>query len=286
MTTVFDDRPCMLGEGPIWHPERNQLYWFDILNRKLMTRTATGPTERHFDELCSAAGPFDRDHLFVASESALSLIDLNTGAKERVVALEADNPITRSNDGRADPWGGFWIGTMGKRAQPDAGAIYRYYRGELRRLYAPLTIPNAISFTPDRRFAHFADTAKRMVWRVALDEGHGWPVGEPEAFIDLTSEKGGPDGAVCDAAGNLWLAHWGAGQVVCYDPTGRPVRAVSVGGRQSSCPAFGGEGYQTLFVTTACEHLTPEVLAAEPQNGCTFAVALDIAGLPGDRVVL
>lgn len=286
MARIFDDRPCLLGEGPIWHPERGQLFWFDILGRKLLSRTPAGPSERRFDELCSSAGWVDRDRMLIASESALSLIDLNTGARERVVALEADNPVTRSNDGRADPWGGFWIGTMGKKAEPDAGSLYRYHRGELRRLFAPLGIPNAISFTPDRRFAHFADSARSLVWRVALDEGDGWPVGDPAVFIDLTGEPGAPDGAVCDAEGRLWLAHWGAGQIACYDATGDLLRTVPVGGRNSSCPAFGGAELATLFVTTARENLAPGIIAAEPQNGCTFAADLDVPGQPEYRVTL
>ncbi len=126
---IHDDRPCELGEGPLWHPERNQLFWFDILSQRLLTRTAEGPLAWAFPHRVSAAGWVDRDRLLIASEVALSLFDLATGQATPVVSLEADTPATRSNDGRADPQGGFWIGTMGKRAEPGAGAIYRFYRG-------------------------------------------------------------------------------------------------------------------------------------------------------------
>lgn len=286
MTTIFDDRPCLLGEGPLWHPEREQLYWFDILNRKLMSRTAAGPTERRFNELCSAAGWIDRDRLLIASETSLSAVDLNTGASERLVPLEADNPGTRSNDGRADPWGGFWIGTMGKKAETGAGSIYRYYRGEVRRLFPGISIPNAISFTPDRRFAHFADTATQKIWRVALGAEDGWPTGDASVHIDIPAKDGGPDGAVCDAAGNLWVALWGGSRVACFDPQGKLLKSVTVGGRHASCPAFGGADLATLFVTTARENISPDVIAAEPANGCTFMTDPDATGLPEYRVTI
>lgn len=283
---IFDDRACELGEGPLWHPERGQLYWFDILGRRLLTRDARGPGQWSFGEIVSAAGWADRDRLLIASETGLSVFNIETGRSERIAAIDADNPATRSNDGRADPWGGFWIGTMGKRAEPGLGAIWRWHGGEVRRMFAPVTIPNAISFTPDRRHAHFADSAARKVWRVALDEATGWPAGEPEIFIDLAGHPGEPDGAVCDADGNLWLAEWGAARVGVYDVAGAFVRAIELPARNSSCPAFGGEGLGTLFVTSARQDLTEDDLAAEPRNGLTFMAEAGATGLSEYRVIV
>jgi sugar lactone lactonase YvrE len=180
--------------------------------------------------------------------------------------------VTRSNDGRADPWGGFWIGTMGKGAERGAGAIYRYYRGELRRLVSDVTISNAISFTPDAGFACFSDTMTGRVMRWALDEATGWPVGEAGVFLDLRAERLNPDGAVFDADGRFWVAQWGAGRVAAYDGEGGFLRAVSVGAAHSTCPAFGGPEMRTLFCTSALQGLTPEQIAAAPESGMTFAV--------------
>lgn len=286
MSRVYDDRPCFLGEGPLWHPERRELFWFDILGRTLMSRDQTGPRAWTFDDLTSAAGWIDRDRLLVASESALWVMDLESGTRDLVTALEADNPMTRSNDGRTDPWGGFWIGTMGKRAEPGAGSIWRYYQGELRRLFPAITISNAISFSPDRRFGFFADSARKIVWKVALDPLHGWPRGETEVFLDLSGGQGDPDGAVFDADGRMWLAEWGASRVAVYGRDGAFQRAITVGGRHSSCPAFGGADFRTLFVTTARVDLSAEVLAAEPLNGCVFAAEAGVKGLPEYQVIL
>lgn len=286
MSRIFDDRPCKLGEGPIWHPGRQQLYWFDILGRRLLTRDAGGPRQWDFAEMASTAGWIDDDRLLVASETALWVMDLESGDWDHVTALEADNPLTRSNDGRADPWGGFWIGTMGKTAQPGMGAIWRYYRGEMRGLFPGITIPNAISFSPDRRFACFADSAERRVWRVALDPLHGWPKGDPQLFIDHGPQGREPDGAVYDADGLLWIAEWGSARVAAYGPDGGFVSAVAVGGRNSSCPAFGGPDYATLFVTSAREGLSADLLAREPDNGCVFAAEPGARGLPEYPVVL
>ena len=109
---IFDDTRCELGEGPLWHPLRQQLFWFDILGKRLHTKGQ----HWDFDDHVSAAGWIDHDTLIVASSRALMTFDIITGDTEHLCDLEADNPVTRSNDGRADPQGGFWIGTMGMDA--------------------------------------------------------------------------------------------------------------------------------------------------------------------------
>ncbi len=283
---IADPRACTLGEGVFWHPQREQLFWFDILGRRLLSQHDGQPVEWTLDERASAAGWVDGDRLLMASESALSIFDLRSGAREPICALEADNPLTRSNDGRADPWGGFWIGTMGLEAQPQAGAIYRYYRGEVRRLFADITITNAICFSPDRRFAYFADTARQQIWRQPLDELHGWPSGEAQPFIDARVANLNPDGAVVDTQGRLWSAQWGASRVACYDSNGQFLQAVAFPASQISCPAFGGPDLSTLFATSARDGLEDGQLAAEPHAGKLFATDVPARGQAEHQVVL
>jgi sugar lactone lactonase YvrE len=285
MTLVFDDRRCELGEGPLWHPEREQLFWFDILNNRLLSQQKNALLQWSFSENVSAAGWVDRNSLIVVSETSLFRFDLESGAQLRICPLEDQLPENRSNDGRADPKGGFWIGTMGKKAQPGAGAIYRWYRGELRKLYPGVSIPNSISFTPDGRTAHFADSATRRVMRVALD-AQGWPQGTPQTHVDLGPDEGEPDGAVVDQAGNLWLAEWGMARVCAYAPDGTRLHVIPTPATQTSCPAFGGADLSTLYVTSALQGMSDEARTAEPQAGMTFAVEVPTHGQPEHRVIL
>ena len=284
---IFDPRPCELGEGALWHPERRQLFWFDILGKKLHSVDREGARSWSFVELVSAAGWVTRDHLLIAGERDLFLFELESEEIETLVELEVDNPRTRSNDGRADRQGGFWIGTMGKRGgdDPGMGSIYRWYRGELRKLFGGLTIPNSICFAPDGRTAYFSDTVTQRINRVALDAA-GWPVGTPETFVDLASEGLFPDGATVDAAGNVWNAQWGAGRVACYAPDGQFLHAVSFDAPHTSCPAFGGSALDALFVTTAREGMDKDALARFPLSGQLFSAPGIGKGLPEPRVIL
>ncbi len=285
-SAVFDARRCMLGEGPLWHPRRKQLFWFDILNNRLMSRRDDQPIGWDFDERVSAAGWIDDDTLLIASETRLMTFGLETGKTTTLTPLEADLSNTRSNDGRADPCGGFWIGTMGKSAQTAAGALYRWYRGTLRQLHAGLTIPNSLCFAPDRSAAYFSDTAKGTVFRQPLDPQTGWPEGPADPWLDLRPEGLNPDGAVTDSDGTLWIAQWGAGRVAGYSAQGRFVSALTVPARHTSCPAFGGDDLQTLFVTSALEDIDADTTRAEPTNGCTFALPAPAKGRPEPQVIL
>jgi sugar lactone lactonase YvrE len=282
---IFDDRRCELGEGPLWHPTRNQLFWFDILTNRMLSQDAAGQQEWHFPERVSAAGWMDDNRLLIASETALTRFDLRDGSRDLLTPLEADNPLTRSNDGRADPHGGFWIGTMGKKAEAGAGSIWRYHEGELRRLFPGISISNAICFAPDGRGAHFADTAIGKVWRVALDTD-GWPVGQPELFLDLAPLNLNPDGAVVDAAGLMWIAQWGAARVAAYAPDASLVRVVEFDAPHTSCPAFGGPDLTTMFCTTAQEGLDAATRAARAQSGKVFAAMGVAKGQAEHRVLV
>lgn len=282
---IFDNRTCDLGEGPLWHPLRQQLFWFDITNRRMLSHHAGQAHEWRFADMVSAATWVDHDRLLIASERDLSLLNVETGQSEHLIGLEADNPITRSNDGRADPFGGFWIGTMGKKAEKGAGAIYRLYRGELRKLYGQISISNAICFAPDGKTAHFTDTVTSRVMRVALDSD-GWPKGEPEVFLDLTADPSGPDGAVVDANGLLWLAQWGAGRVAAFAPDGGLVRHVAFDAPHTSCPAFGGQDLTTLFCTTALQDMSESARATYADAGKLFAAEGIAQGQPEHRFIL
>jgi len=277
---VHDARVCELGEGAFWHPERGQLFWCDILGQRMLSRDETGPREWLLGECVSAMGWVDHDTLLIATETGLRRFDLVSGAHEPLVPLEAYDAGTRSNDGRADPFGGFWIGTMGKAAQPGRGAIWRYYRGVLERLYSGVTIPNAICFSPGGRRAYLTDTPTRRLMVQELD-AEGWPEGAPQLFVDLEPEGLNPDGAVVDAEGALWNAQWGAGRVARYLPDGHLDRVVPVPGLHASCPAFGGPGLTQLFITTAREGIGHPDAA----QGLTYRIETGIRGQAEHRVL-
>ncbi len=279
--SLFDGRACVLGEGPLWHPERQQLFWFDILAKRLMSQRDGREYHWQFDEFVSAAGWINHSELLIASETRLFRFNVDTDADQTLCYLEANNSATRSNDGRADPRGGFWIGTMGLSAEPGYGAIYRYYQGELRQLYPNITIANAICFSPEGQYAYYSDSPTQMIMRQNLTE-EGWPLGDPVSWLDLQAENHIPDGAVVDSEGCLWSAQWGSGRVARYSADAVFLEAHNVDASLTTCPAFGGPGLDQLFITSACDGLAE----IGELDGRTLATTTAVRGQFEHQVIL
>lgn len=278
----FDERRCSLGEGPLWHPQRHQLFWFDILNNRLMSRSGRQRFAWRFNQAVSAAAWIDEDRLLVAGEHALLLFHINSGEYRPLMPFPTTGTATRANDGRADPWGGFWISTMGWQEEQGAGAIYRYYRGELTCIEDQLTIPNAICFAPGGTCAYWTDTPTGIIWQQPLEPQHGWPIGPKRPLIDHSGSDIHPDGAIVDRDGFIWNAQWGSGQVSRYTPRGQLSQTLRFPASQTTCPAFGGPGLKTLFVTSAARG----VEETEAHAGSVFKVAVGVRGQAEPRFLL
>lgn len=270
-TSVLSEERCHLGEGPTYDAATDTAWWFDIRERRLFEhRFADGRTVVHaMPNMASALARIDTARQLILTDDGLYVRQVADGRMELFAALEADNPATRSNDARVHPSGTFWLGTMGRRAEKGAGAIYALHRGRITRLYPEITIPNAICFSPTGDIGYFADTEINVLYRVPLDPSTGLPVGEPAVLIKHEG-VGGIDGAVVDADGLIWNARWGGGCVDIYDPAGSRLRSLRVPAKQSSCPAFVGRDFSRLLVTSAWQDMDEAQRAADPGHGKTF----------------
>nr|MCU0832035.1 SMP-30/gluconolactonase/LRE family protein [Rhizobiaceae bacterium] len=184
--SVLSGAVCHLGEGPTFDVTSQTLFWFDILGRRLYEHRLIDGRETAHDLpfMASALAAIDGDRQLIVAEDGLHVRDRITGRLMRRVAVEENNPVTRSNDSRTHPCGALWFGW--------------YFEGEVRRLYDRITIPNGICFSPDGRTAYFTDTTTDRYLRVDVDPKTGLPQGDPGLFFDNTGRGGGLDGSVCD----------------------------------------------------------------------------------------
>lgn len=277
---LFVDSRCELGEGPFWNPLLERLFWFDILNQTMLSAGTDGHIIDRvtFKDFVSAGAVIDKDNLAIVQAGALLRYDLTTDTTSLIAEIEADIPTNRTNDSRVDRTGGFWIGTMGRKAEAGVGSVYQYRAGTTTKVIEQVRVPNSTCFSPDGRTAYFTDSGK-MIIKCATDAATGLPVGPWEDFYTMEG-RGGADGSVVDSEGYLWNARWGGGAVIRISPDGKLDKVVEVPGvTRVSCPAFGGADLKTLYITTAREHMTPEELEREPYAGSVFAVALDVPGI-------
>jgi sugar lactone lactonase YvrE len=286
-TSIICQERCQLGEGPTYDATTDTAWWFDITGAALFeAHLDSADVRRHqLDRMASALARIDAGRQLIVTEDGLYIRTLGDGAMHLYQPLEADNPRTRSNDARVHPSGTFWIGTMGRKAEPGMGAIYALHRGDIVRLFPAITIPNAICFAPDGATGYFADTAENVLYRVSLDPSTGLPRGTPEVLLRYQG-PGGLDGAIVDADGAIWNACWGNACVNVFSPQGERVRSLHVPARQSSCPAFVGPDLSRLLVTSAWQGMDEAARAADPVQGRTFLLAAAARGRPEPDVVL
>ncbi|WP_292176107.1 SMP-30/gluconolactonase/LRE family protein [Mesorhizobium sp.] len=285
--SVFSDHICQLGEGPSYDPATETLFWFDIVNGKLLEKPLAGALKIHdLGVMASAIAVIDDARQLIATEIGLQVRDVATGKSTLHTPIEADNPLTRSNDSRVHPCGALWTGTMGKDEGKGAGAIYWFFKGELRRLFSDITVSNSICFSDDGTIAYYTDTATGLLMRVACDPATGLPTGEPNVFVDHRSQRGYVDGSVVDRDGVLWNAVWGGKAVKAYSPDGMLLREIPMPVTQPSCPAFVGPNADRLAVTSAWKGKDDKQRKLDPQAGMTFLLDIPVRGRFEPRVLI
>jgi sugar lactone lactonase YvrE len=260
------------GEGPVWDAAAGRLLWVDLTAGRLHSyRPDTGVAEtREFAEPVCAVAPLAGGDLLVAFAKRIARVDWASGAVlGTVCAIEPDRPGNRANDGKLDPAGRFWIGTMSEGGGVrGAGALYRLDGGTLTPVLGDLTIANGMGWTADFRTMFFIDTPTREVWAFDFDPEDS-AITRRRTVVSVPEGLGFPDGMCVAGDGTIWVAHWGAGCVCRWDPAdGSLVETVSTGCPHTSSCCLGPDG--ALYITTSRLGMDEAALRAAPHSGSLF----------------
>jgi len=262
---------AVVGEGPVWDDRLERLLWLDI-ERGLVhvTDPATG-VDRVIavGQPIGAIAPSEDGTYVAAARDGFGRLDVTAGTFELLAAVELDDPSTRMNDGKVDPAGRFWAGTMARDERPGAGSLYRFDGdGSVTRHLGGLTISNGLDWTADGRTMYFVDSPTQRIDAISFDAAAG-ALGERRPFAAVDRSLGLPDGLTVDADDHVWVAVWGGWCVLHLDPSGREVGRLAVPAAQPSSVAFGGPDLGDLFITTATEGLqVPD--PSQPDAGSLF----------------
>jgi sugar lactone lactonase YvrE len=281
----MDRPPSELGESPVWLDDRAEFAWVDIQRGLIeLLSVATGRVRTiPVGEMVGSIAPTRSGNLVAAVATGFVLVDLGSGRVRRLATLERADPTIRMNDGKADPWGRFWAGTMGVDKRPAAGTLY-CLEPDLRLSVAldPVTISNGLDWTADRRTMFYVDTPTQQVDRFDLD-ADGLGLRNRRTFAAQVLADGAPDGLTLDATGGLWLALWGGFAVTGYRPSGEVEARISLPASHVTSCAFGGADLGDLYITTAFAELTDVERAAQPLAGCVFRCRPGVVGLAANR---
>ena len=281
---------CRCGEGVIWHEAHNAVYWADI-NRFLVHRfTPSDNCVRSwfFDEPVTALSLTDRDDVLVlALGSRVILWEPEPDSRRDPIFVLDGWPLVRLNDGRADPRGSFWVGTMRNNVHPDGspgeaggqdGILYRIDSDGGTSIHRRnIGISNTLAWSPDRSRFYTGDTLANVIWAYEYDSHTGEIANERPFLKDFS--RGLPDGSALDSEGFLWNCRYFGSCIVRVAAGGKIVRVVEMPVRNVTTCTFGGPNLRTLYVTTASNDAAP----GDRLAGGLFAIETDVAGQRENR---
>lgn len=276
------DARAALGEGPAWDAVTQSLFWVDIEAGKLHAYRSEGEADRVWDVGClvGAAVPREVGGMVLATARGFTLFDLATSEQTPLSHPESDRANNRFNDGKCDPHGRFWAGTMSMVRESKAGSLYVLEPDRtVRLMLGGVTTSNGLAWSPDQATMYYIDTPTMMVQ--AFDyEGTTGTIANGRMAIRFEQDVGRPDGMTIDADGMLWIAHWSGGRVTRWNPrNGRLLDTVLLPVAQVTSCAFGGSDLRTLFITTARRGLDDGQLVKQPYAGGLFAIRPNVGGV-------
>ena len=281
---VVSDVRATLGEGLCWSAREQAIWSVDILEHRLYRDGAAHRQWRFDDTISAVAERASQPGLAVALRRGLALFDPADGALTRLDEPEPERAGNRFNDGKCDARGRFWGGTMDFACRAPTGALYCFDAAGHARRAVDLgwIVTNGPTWTLDGRTMLVNDTVQRRIVAYAFDVATG-AVGASREWLALAAADGHPDGMTTDAAGRIWIAHWGGACVTCHDPASAAELArIALPTDHITNVAFGGPDMTTLFISSARFELSDAQLAAQPLAGALFAVETDARGLPAN----
>jgi sugar lactone lactonase YvrE len=267
------DVDAQLGEGPVWDDANGTLIWVDIMGQAVHRFDPVTGQDHAVDvgqPVGSAAVRADGRGLVLALRDGFGLLDERSGDLDLVAPVENDKPSNRMNDGKCDPRGRFWAGTMGLNESRGAGALYRLDPDlSVHHILGEVSVSNGMDWTADGRQMYYIDSATRGVDVLDFDM-HSGSLGERHRLISLQPGEGAPDGMTLDEEGALWVAVHGSGTVRRYTPDGVLDRVLRVPVSMVTSCAFGGPDLSDLYVTTMQYGMATEAKRAQPLAGGLF----------------
>lgn len=270
------------GEGAIWHPERESLFWVDIEGCKLYEYAPERQNCREwtFDRMVSTVVPESDSTVVVALQNQIVRLNLFTNQRTTIAPIPDENGKLRCNDGKCDTEGRLWVGTMGFGAPEGVASLYCVWPdGTVQEKLDEVTISNGIVWSPTNRFMYYNDTPTNRIARYRYDADRAEILFDGVA-LDIPRGTGSPDGMTIDADGNLWVAQWGGAGVYCYNPySGELLAKINVPAPNVASCAFGGPNLEWLYITTARAGLSEEQLKQYPLSGSVFVCKPGVKGV-------
>ncbi|MEL7530039.1 MAG: SMP-30/gluconolactonase/LRE family protein [Bacteroidota bacterium] len=280
---LWFDSQNTLGEGAFWNVASQEFVWVDIEGEAFFISDGDPKSVRKvvLNKKIGTIVPDDKGDFVIALENGIYQIERESESLSLLANPEADLPNNRMNDGKCDPAGRLWVGSMSMKNEGPVGALYRIEAdGQSEKMVSPVSISNGIIWSLDQKTMYYIDTGLGNVRAYDYDIESG-DITNERVIIEVPGSLGYPDGMTIDAEGKLWIALWNGHAVSRWDPdTGKLLQTIEVPALNVTSCAFGGPDLETLYITSARIATTLEQLETYPAAGGVFTVKPGVKGVP------
>ena len=272
-----------LGEGAIWNYKTNELYWIDIEGKKLHVYQPEKNKNKTIEMPCrigTVVPSENKGEVVVALEDGIYVVNLVTEEINVLSDVESNMPENRFNDGKCDPNGNLWVGSMHLKQSEPKASLYKVNEfGETEKMLKNITISNGIVWSKNGKTMYYIDTPTKKIRAFDFDISTS-TISNERTVVEVDEKEGYPDGMTIDENDMLWVGMWNGNAVAQFNPkTGELVRKIQVPAHNVTSCAFGGENLDELYITTASVDMTDEEKKQYPLAGSVFKIKLDVKGI-------
>ncbi len=273
-----------LGEGAIWDERIQKWYWIDIEDGFLFTYdidSAAVTQTPMLEKIGTVVPTKSRGGVVVALQSGIYQLNFITGKKRFLTHTESGKTNLRYNDGKCDPQGRFWVGSMAMNAKGKEGSLWRITPLPVtyKNMLSPVGVSNGIVWSLDGKTMYYVDSPTKKILSFDFDGATG-AIKNEKVCVEIPDGMGVADGMTIDAEGKLWTAQWGGNCVARWDPqTGQLTGKVNVPAPHVTSVSFGGKNLDMLLITTAKHGMTAEQKSQFPQSGDLFMAKPGVKGV-------
>ncbi len=284
MEEIVIDHQCLLGEGPVWDVNLKSICWVDILLGKIHEYTPGTKSHKTIsvNQMIGAVAICKSGHFVGALKNGFGFIDRKSGAVSMIANPEPHLPGNRFNDGKCDPQGRFWAGTMSHTDEPKKGSLYLLDKNlTVTEKIKKVSTSNGLAWSNNHGILYYIDSPTQKVVAYNFDKKSG-EIKNKRTIVELSKNEGCPDGMTIDGEGMLWIAHWDGWQISRWNPdTGKKIKKIPLPvSRVTSC-CFGGENFEDLYITSAKIGLNSDQLKSQPLAGSLFVIKnIGVKGVP------
>ncbi|MFD0960833.1 SMP-30/gluconolactonase/LRE family protein [Paenibacillus chungangensis] len=275
------DAGAMLGEGPCWDKRQGLLYWVDIIGECIHVYNPHDGSDRAIPVGMMPGAVVLRESggLVMAAGRGLYGLDAERGEPKEIAILQDEPAGNRFNDGKCDPAGRFWAGTMPMGESAPTGSLYCLdTEHSVARHAEAIYCSNGLAWSADHATMYYIDSPTKKVVAYEYDKQAG-TIANPRTVVVIPEGEGVPDGMTIDDEGMLWIAQWDGWKVSRWNPAdGTKIGEIAVPASQVTSCTFGGDRMDELYITTARVGLDEAALVEQPHAGGLFRIKLGVIG--------